>query len=168
MLEVDLSDVDRRKFDTIRNRRTKKIYLRMEYEVRVEFDYPRLTYEIIIPQNGKFPDSENWGNDPIRKPAILNCAAAIEVNGPQTMETPRRSRVGIFPTTVDGGACMAGPPKPSRHIINCYGSRRSLDRSAQEKSCQRCCRLRVKCVRKSHKGQCYRCGKAGKECLSRS
>lgn len=168
-LEMDLSDIDRQHFSRIRNQRTKKWYLRMEYEVRVYFDYPRLTYEVIIPRNGKFPDAESWGDDPIRKPAVLNCAAAIEVTRPQAIETPTRSRLANFtPAPADKAAGMAGFSRPNLRSAESYTSERRLDSPARQKSCHRCRKLKVRCIRRAFGKPCYKCIRAGDECISRS
>lgn len=67
----------------------------IDYEVRVSFDYPRLTYEIIIPSNGEFPatgkgwgPSPGWGPNPIRIPATVNCAAVLEIVGQGVDQKP--------------------------------------------------------------------------------
>ncbi len=167
-LEVDLSDIDRRRFAKIRNQKTNKSYLRMEYEVRVSFDYPRLTYEIVIPQNGKFSDLDNWGDNPIRKPAILNCAAAIDINRPRAFESPPRSKSRML-SSVTGNktADMAGSARSDLRSAKCYTNQRRLE-SPPQRSCQRCRQLRVKCVRAAFGNPCYKCTRAGQECLSRS
>lgn len=50
--------------------------------MRVSFDYPGLSYEIIIPSRGEFPaNGKGWGPSPISIPATLNCAAMLEIPG---------------------------------------------------------------------------------------
>ena len=165
---MDLSDIDRKQFPKIRNRRTKKSYLRMEYEVRVSFDYPRLTYEVIIPRNGVFPDAESLGNDPIRKPAVLNCAAAVDVARPQTLKTPEPSRFRLS-SPISGGnvagvaSLTRSNPRPKRARVK----KRRHESPVRQKSCQRCCRLKSGCIRAAFGNPCYKCIRAGEECINR-
>ena len=166
---IDLSDIDRRSFAKIRNPKTKKYYLRMEYEVRVSFDYPRLTYEIIIPRNGKFPDALNWGDNPIRKPAILNCAAAMDVTRPQAHDTPVRPSSSVFtPTPACDAALEANLMRPILRSTESCTTQRSLNTSEREKSCQRCWTQKVKCIKRTYGRPCYKCIRAGQECIGRS
>lgn len=166
---MDLSDIDRRRFPRKQNKRTKEWYLWMDYEVRVSFDYPRLKYEIIIPRNGKFPDSETWGDDPIRRPAVLNCAAAFEITKPQALATPVRARPSILSSAArDNATDMAGLTRPNLRSADSHTSQRRLKSTAQQKRCQRCRKAKGRCIRRVFGKPCDRCIKAGEECISRS
>ena len=165
---MDLSDIDRGPFEKVRNKRTNKFYLRMEYEVRISFDYPRITYEIIIPRTGKFPDAVSWGDDPIRKPAFLNCAGAIEVTKPVSLETPVRRRLGSFsPASGTKVVGLKGSPSPYLHPADDALTQQQLDSSTLPKACRRCRQIRAKCVRKASELPCYKCVRAGVKCMNR-
>ena len=166
---MDLSDIDRSQFARIRNKRTKKWYLRMDYEVRISFDYPRLTYEIIIPRNGKFPSAEAWGDNPIRKPAFLNCAAAIELTKPEALETLVPLRRRILPHTPGRDfAGMVGSTRSHLNPIQDSPRQNRVDSSALQKSCRRCRKAKVKCIRRVFGRPCYKCITAGAECTDKS
>ncbi len=166
---MDLSDIDRERFSKFRNPKTKKLYLRMDYEVRVSFDYPMLTYEVVIPRNGQFPDAESWGDDPIRKPALLNCAAAIDVTRPQALETPTCSRHRLSSTALgDNSAGMAVLMGPSLHLGESHTRLKRINRPGRRKSCERCRKRKVGCIRGPLGRPCNQCLKAGEQCISRS
>ena len=167
-LEVDLSDMDRKHFTKIRSKRTKKWYHRMEYEVRVSFEYPNLKYEIIIPRNGKFPDAESWGTDPIRKPAVLNCAAAIEVTRPQVLDDGVSSSSQVSPAPGHNARSMISLTSPKLRSAELCASQRSRERHWEEKSCQRCRKLKAKCIRGASGTPCYKCIRAREQCVDRS
>ena len=166
-LEVDLSDIDRKHFIKIHNKRTNKWYLRMEYEVRVSFAYPQLMYEIIIPRNGQFPDAESWGDDPIRKPAVLNCAAAIDVTRPEALDDHVSSPSRVSSAPVHYATSRSSSTTPELRYLEPRGSQQSPERQWQEKSCQRCHKLKAKCIRGAFGRPCYKCIRAREQCVHR-
>lgn len=161
---MNLPDIDRSRFTRKKNKRTRQWYLKMDYEVRVSFDYPRLNYEIVIPQNGRFPDSETWGDDPIRRPAVLNCAAAFEITRPQALETPVRARPGIALAARENAADLASLTTPNLRSAESRTSRKHVDSIGHQKPCRRCRKLGVNCIPKKGFGTCYKCSRAGEDC----
>ena len=104
-----------------RNTKNKERFLWMEYEIRVVMEYPRLTYEIIIPREGKFlqlPGEEAYGFDPIRKCSVLNCASAFDVTSQRTLETSVPS--GVRPSLGSSmeNSVPSRPPTPRTPITS--------------------------------------------------
>lgn len=166
MLEVDLSDTDRGQFTKCQNKKTGKWYFKMEYEVRVLVDHPRLMYEVIIPRGGKFPNERDWGEDPIRKPAVLNCAAAFEIARPGAPETSGHQILEVSSTVPSESIeAEAGPVKSSRPLATSLASGTISGELARQRPCRRCRRLRSKCIRRAPGKTCYKCLRAGEVCI---
>ncbi len=92
-LWVDVSHVvDRSRLPRITHPTDKKSHFeRLDYAFLISFDHPRLKYEIIIPKDGQFPntnDPNDFGPNPYRQPAFFNCAAAFDVTKQDYYQTP--------------------------------------------------------------------------------
>lgn len=97
--------LNRASFPRIRHSITGRETLVIDYEVRISFDYPRLTYEIIIPSSGKFPATgKGWGPNPIREPATVNCAALLELVGQGVDQKPTPASHIVRSPSPDGSS----------------------------------------------------------------
>lgn len=152
LLDAELAQKwDRNSFRRIRHSVTGRESLMIDYEVRVSFDYPRLTYEIIIPSNGKFPvTGKGWGSNPIRVPATVNCAAVLEIIGQGVDQKPTPVNQTTRSPSPDGSSLPVIQTSPSENL--------NVERQPQQ-PCQVCRERRMNCVRPSVNRKCVRCRK---------
>ncbi|MCJ1454932.1 hypothetical protein MMC28_005285 [Mycoblastus sanguinarius] len=127
-LEVPLPYSDRKDVPIVRDPETGICYMLMEYEILDKMDYPLLTYEIILPRNGRFP-AKGWGKNPIRKPAVLNCAAAFDVTGQRAVDMPALPNGRLISASSNGDASALNETKSDTAVSSGLTARRGQKRS---------------------------------------
>ena len=81
-LIVVLDTDDMAEFPIKVNKQTGKRYRYCQYKIVMVLDHPRLHCEFVFPREGVFREhreQRGYGTNPIRKTAVLNCAASFEV-----------------------------------------------------------------------------------------
>lgn len=152
LLDAELAQkLNRSSFRRIRHPVTGRESLMIDYEVRISFDYPRLTYEIIIPSNGKFPvTGKGWGSNPIRVPATVNCAAMLEIVGQGVDQKLMPVNHTTRSPSPDGSSLPVIQTNPLENL--------GVERQLQQ-PCQICRERGINCIRPFKHRKCVRCRK---------
>jgi hypothetical protein len=77
VLRVQLTEEDCSSFETKISKIGGRPYKYLEYQVQFEIKGIVMSYQIVIPKNGQFLEAGDFGRDPIRKVAKLDCSGVF-------------------------------------------------------------------------------------------